>query len=197
MTAIARNSTFTDQLVPNVGSQIELEFGTIVDTWNNHDSGTSRWTVVDTTTLKIAGVSVSIPSITSWTVYSPTITGCGTVTFSKFLYKQITDTTYVQGGFRVATPSGTGVSITLPVNILSTKVNTDVFPYFGFAITQNNGANTATTIGQMNPIFYDGSSVTTAFWCTSSGSGGFTKINGNVIYSGNEWISMKFDYPTA
>jgi len=43
MSAIARTYTFTDG-TDAYGSQVEVEFNTIYNAWNNHDSGISSWT---------------------------------------------------------------------------------------------------------------------------------------------------------
>lgn len=140
---------------------------------------------------------ITASTVSIWTSYTPTITGCGTVTLLAFWYKQVGDTIFVQGGFRVATPTAASVSISLPASfpLSSSKVNGNVFPYFGFSITQNNGASAATTIGQVNPISYDGSTTTAVFWGTNTGSGAFVKVNGSTLYSGSEWIAQKFEYP--
>lgn len=45
MSAIARTYTFVDG-TDAFGSQVESEFDTIYDAWNNHDAGTSKWTVI-------------------------------------------------------------------------------------------------------------------------------------------------------
>ena len=45
MSAVARAYTFTDG-TDAYGSQVENEFNTIYNAWNNHDAGTSKWTVV-------------------------------------------------------------------------------------------------------------------------------------------------------
>lgn len=45
MSAIARTYTFIDG-TDAYGSQVENEFNTSYNAWNNHDAGTSKWTVV-------------------------------------------------------------------------------------------------------------------------------------------------------
>ena len=45
MSTISRTYTFTDGTTA-YGSQVETEFSTIVNAWNNHDAGTSAWTKV-------------------------------------------------------------------------------------------------------------------------------------------------------
>lgn len=45
MSAVARAYTFTDG-TDAYGSQVENEFTSIFNAWNNHDAGTSKWTVV-------------------------------------------------------------------------------------------------------------------------------------------------------
>jgi len=45
MSAVARAYTFTDG-TDAYGSQVENEFTTIYNAWNNHDAGTSKWTVL-------------------------------------------------------------------------------------------------------------------------------------------------------
>lgn len=45
MAAVARLYTFTDG-TDAYGSQVEAEYNTIFNAWNNHDAGTSKWTVV-------------------------------------------------------------------------------------------------------------------------------------------------------
>lgn len=47
MSAVARAYTFTDG-TDAYGSQVENEFTSIFNAWNNHDAGTSKWTVVST-----------------------------------------------------------------------------------------------------------------------------------------------------
>lgn len=47
MAAISRSYTFTDG-TDAYGSQVQTEFATVYDAWNNHDAGTSSWTVVST-----------------------------------------------------------------------------------------------------------------------------------------------------
>lgn len=44
MSAIARTYTFTDG-TDAYGSQVETEFNTIYNAWNNTDSGVTSWTV--------------------------------------------------------------------------------------------------------------------------------------------------------
>lgn len=45
MAAISRAYTFTDG-TDAYGSQVENEFNTVFNAWNNHDAGTSSWTYV-------------------------------------------------------------------------------------------------------------------------------------------------------
>lgn len=45
MSAIARSYTFTDG-TDAYGSQVEIEFNTVYNAWNNIDSGVSSWTVL-------------------------------------------------------------------------------------------------------------------------------------------------------
>ena len=54
MATISRTYTFSDGTTA-YGSQVETEIDTISDAHNNHDSGASRWTVVDGTTFKQVG----------------------------------------------------------------------------------------------------------------------------------------------
>lgn len=56
MSSITRTYTFTDGTTA-YGSQVESEVSNIVTTWNNHNSGTSRWTTVDATTFKQVGTT--------------------------------------------------------------------------------------------------------------------------------------------
>lgn len=64
MSAVSRTYTFVDG-TDAYGSQIELELNTIYNAWNNHDAGTSTWTVVKTTTLTSLGVTTLKGSATN------------------------------------------------------------------------------------------------------------------------------------
>jgi len=45
LSAIERAYTFTDNL-PISGTELDTEIGVIYDAWNNHDAGTSAWTLL-------------------------------------------------------------------------------------------------------------------------------------------------------
>lgn len=66
MSTVSRSFTFTDN-TDAYGSEVETEFGTIFDAWNNHDSGASAWTKVnisgsntDPHTITGSGATVSV-----------------------------------------------------------------------------------------------------------------------------------------
>lgn len=64
MSAVARAYTFTDG-TDAYGSQVENEFSTIFNAWNNHDAGTSSWTQVKTGVLTSTGVTTIKGSATN------------------------------------------------------------------------------------------------------------------------------------
>lgn len=57
MASVSRSYTFTDG-TDAYGSQVENELNTIFNAWNNHDAGTSTWTVLNGTTIKRAGTTI-------------------------------------------------------------------------------------------------------------------------------------------
>lgn len=67
MSSVARLYTFTDG-TDAYGSQVEADFNVIFNAWNNHDAGTSTWTVVRAT-------SVIPGSITGTTTNDSAATG--------------------------------------------------------------------------------------------------------------------------
>lgn len=72
MSTVARTYTFTDGTTA-YGSQVETEFSTIYTAWNNHDAGTSTWTLV-----KSAGFvssAVGTAAAPNWYVSGAATTG--------------------------------------------------------------------------------------------------------------------------
>lgn len=57
MSTISRTYQFTDGTTA-YGSQVESEISNIVTTWNNHDAGTSNWTVVNISSSNTTPLSV-------------------------------------------------------------------------------------------------------------------------------------------
>lgn len=199
MTAIARGYSFTDEETLT-GPNVESEFNVIHDAWNNHNKGISRWSVVDVTTLKIAGVAVSIPTITDWASYVPTLgAGVGTPSLVDFWWRQDGFEIQVQGGFRCGTVAASNVSITLPNStiISSAKQNTNIEVPLGIAVNQKNAASSAIVIGDWGVVFYDLSDTSKVWIGNSAGGGAFTKTNGTVLYANSDWVGVKFSYPIA
>lgn len=70
MASVSRTYTFTDG-TDALGSEVETEFDTIYDAWNNHDAGTSAWTVVKSALYTATGAAPATPTADS--LYSDNI----------------------------------------------------------------------------------------------------------------------------
>ena len=70
MSTVARTYTFTDG-TDAYGSQVETEIGTLSDAHNNHDAGTSSWTLMKAVKATITSDPVSTPD--SNTIYKANI----------------------------------------------------------------------------------------------------------------------------
>lgn len=80
MTQIARQTTWAS-LQTLTASALNAEFNNVVNAWNNHDSGASRWTVMDATTIKKSGTTLLtvFQTITATTTSGVSLTANSTV----------------------------------------------------------------------------------------------------------------------
>lgn len=62
MATVSRGTTFSDGTTA-YGSQVETDFSTIYTAWNNHDAGTSTWTVVKSSSFLAANGTTSVPTM--------------------------------------------------------------------------------------------------------------------------------------
>lgn len=125
MSQIQRQTTWAS-LQTLTASALNGEFNNIVNTWNNHDSGTSSWTSVKTAALTVTGAmatdgssNVTITNdifTTALTDYSgtSTITGWTSFTTKILKYKKLGKTMFVYFDIR-GTSNATTTSLTLPV----------------------------------------------------------------------------------
>lgn len=109
----------------NVGS---LYFNTTTgDIYRKTDSGSStNWVLL--------GASAAI---TAPVAYTPTISGCGTVSSVNFYYRQIGDYLHIEGSFVSGTPAASSTTFTLPNSGTIGTINSNTLVGSG---TRNNAA---------------------------------------------------------
>lgn len=128
MSSVARLYTFTDG-TDAYGSQVEAEFSTIFNSWNNHDAGTSTWTAVKATTLTAVttfNIGSNAFAYTPWTAYTPTFQAFGTVSNIAMRYMIVGNTMFVQGTFQAGTTTSAEPRIGFPSGITASLTSTEI-----------------------------------------------------------------------
>ena len=136
-----------------------------------------------------------IPVFTDWASYTPTVTGCGTVSSVSFWWRQMGNAIFVKGFFTTGTCTGTGVSITLPQNMNLAKLpNSTTIVGEGLRVLTAAGPtnNAATSLVQ---IYSDGSTNTIVRCSIQTGSNAITSGGGTTIFANGDSLSCMFDYP--
>lgn len=135
-------------------------------------------------------------TITTWTAYTPTITGLGTATGVSFFWKQIGDSIFVKGSLTCGTNTAVLVTFTLPgvITIDAAKVsinNTTSNP--GAAI----GLYWSQTAFQDGPIVTATGTSTSLIYAGTNGAGPAcqTPNVGNTTFTNNQEISLTFEAP--
>lgn len=203
MSAVARAYTFTDG-TDAYGSQVESELNTIFNAWNNHDAGTSSWTLVKavtvnaTSALQLNGLAFVF---TDWAAYTPTFVGLGTVSNTAVYWRQVGSTIFVRGYTKCGVVSAAPCTITLPN---STVINTSHIPGssaaqlgIGYQLFSAAGPTNLSAGLAAGPLmlFSDGSDTTHVFVTMRDASSVFNKDNGNTILLANDGFSFEFSYP--
>jgi len=137
-----------------------------------------------------------IPTITDWTAYTPTITGCGTVSSKSFFWKQIGDTIYVTGGWQCGTVSAAVVSITLPnsTTINYSKLNSASFANLGTSTrTPNSGSGSYAAADNLQ--VFSISDNTLMFLGNTWSAGAQAKTLGSTMFANSDWVTVSFWYP--
>jgi len=139
-----------------------------------------------------------IPTVTDWASYTPTVTGCGTVSNAQFWWQQIGKTIFVQGQFQCGTPSATTVTFSLPnsTSVNGSKINVLIGnPRLGQALrVANVGASFASS--DFGQIFSSGTDRTVVYvGIAAAGGGNISKNTGTDLYTTSDTVAVQFSYP--
>jgi hypothetical protein len=96
------------------------------NTLKGNNTGSSANVVDLTVSQTLTMLGLSAPNL--WTVYTPTITGFGTVSASKATYKQVGDSLFLKIYFTAGTVAATLASFTLPSGFNLSVDNTNKIP---------------------------------------------------------------------
>jgi hypothetical protein len=197
MSIISRITTWvTNQVLTS--SALNGEFNNIVNTLNNLDAGTTPWDNVilasPSTNANSAATYSQVPLYSDWATYTPTITGCGTVSGVSFFWKQIDHTIYVRGIF--TTGNVTGVAITCSLPNSTTINNTHTFNLMPLGIGVEIILNAGPTNNLYLQVFSDHSSTTTVFFSRQMGSSILNKMLGtDLADAAGDVVIADFSYP--
>lgn len=184
----------------------------IRDWWNDHNAGVRIWDNANVNTLVVNtkatvpnGVNptdaaafgqIGTPITTSdWVSYTPTITGCGTVSAVSFFWKQIDKTIFVRGYWTSGTVAASAISVTLPNSTTINGAHVETSGLLGASYFNTAGVLTEYVAGRFGMMFYDGSTTNKVFEATSAASGLPVKDNGNVPMGNGDSVSVDFSYP--
>ncbi len=201
--------------IPNPGNAVTaanvvLDQGayTIAGAWTHSATLTMSGATIAMGSQKITGLangSVSsdaaafgqIPTITNWASYTPTLVGFGTPTNVNFNWKQIGDTVYVSGVFRMGTTTGVSATISLPnsFTILYGTAGNPGLAALGAVIGTYMVSITGSLPSSNNAcLMYADGSTTTAIGFINAGATGGTPnfVTGTGLGAANDYCMVNF-----
>ncbi len=154
------------------------------------DSGSStNWAIIGASAV-----------VTTWTSFTPTITGLGTITGSKFKYRQVGNVYEVQGIFAPGTPTAVLAKITLPngasidaSQLADHNLTSNPGPILGIwgqnGFNNNVGPLIACTDTDATVVYFgSGYAVSNAM---------LTAQNGNGVINASQTVSVRFEVPIS
>lgn len=147
-----------------------------------------------------------IPS--TWTAYTPTVTGLGTVTEVDFFWKRIGDSMHVRGSFKAGTASATQVTVTLANSAVvdSAKIGTTRSTKIMGHVVGNVSTSVSTIYASVHFIVtYDSTYIADGVVIADSTDSDaiatgtiFRPDNGSSIHGGaNRHMTMVFEIPIS
>ncbi len=165
----------------------------------NSTGGTANPSDLSVSTVKSM---LGVPTTSLWTVYTPTITGFGTVSASKATYKQVGDSLFIKAFFTAGTVAASLASVSLPGGFALSVDNTGKIPLLNsntqsginvgtYAANSASGTNFGTWMGSV--VTAPNSSTTVVYMGLSVTDRGNKLIpaNGNAIAETGQDFSLE------
>jgi len=131
-----------------------------------------------------------IPS--TWTTYTPTFTGLGTIVTQSFYWKRIGDTLHVRGTFTTATPTATEARISFPSGLTSAST---------IGTLEIAGPPAGRNVSSASFFFVQPTREPSTTYFTLSAqqstTNNMTKRNGDASYGGSESASFEASAPIS
>ena len=210
-------ATFAGAGITQVSStQFDVTFGRYADRASSTYAGVSndwnsyanyKWRVAKYSSIGVSelapATSISSGTISRenvWTVYTPTITGCGTCSNVVAFYKVLGDSLFVRGSMTTGTTAASLFSITIPTSFtisaakLSIPANTtsasgNVVGILSGTVVGNQ-AMLLTAPGTSTSVVYMGNSFT-----ATSGNTMNIPVYGNTVLNSATVVSFQFEVP--
>ena len=156
--------------------------------------------LADGTVATDAAAFGQLPTISTWTLYTPTITGCGTVTANSAYWRQVGKTIQVKGYFICGTVSGAiAFSIGLPGSVAFDNTKTLPSSLLGNGVNLGTTGTGSTALGASNIIwlFTDDGAANLVFGSIRSNAGLFETQFGSGVFANSQACSYSFEAPVA
>ena len=147
--------------------------------------------------------SATLPIISNWISYTPTVSSFGTVSAVDFKYRRVGDTIEVVGTFTSGTPTATTAAVSLPtgLSIDTNKVLGSKRTQIGTAIRASGSTTSipSTSFGPYPIIEETGSSASNVYFSqqTNTSANTFIIANANAITTSGDDLSVTFKVPIS
>lgn len=139
--------------------------------------GSGRWRCVNYQT-----ATSNVPVITSWTAYTPTFTGFGTVSGVDCYWRRVGDTLELDIRFVCGTSTATQARMSLPSGLTSVAGPNDRIAGYGFITVASAGVWT---------VIIEQTQTYVTFGIQNASNGGLSKLNGSAVLSSGNLASFR------
>ncbi len=137
--------------------------------------------------------TTTLPMLTDWVAYTPTLTGFGTASSVQVWSRRVGDTLEVRGRFTSGTSTATEARMTLGfngtnANVSSSSTKISSIQLCGPATISLNGPSAVSVLAVASSSYV-------TFGISTTGRTGMTSINGSLLLASGDFMSFTFAVP--